>query len=272
MTLAADLLLLAIDPQRRRVRATEKLDYALMGAELVDLAVSRRVVMAGDRVEVVDARPTGDDRLDAALMSLAGSKRAPRAKAWVQTVRKGMRVDYLAALAEAGAIRAERRPFLGVLHRTQYVVLDTGRRSGIKARIDAVAHGGKADSTADRAMAGFVHACGLANVLYPGAANRPLRKRLEAAAKPGRATDGTTRAPRSAPDAAIDVDADVDVDGSVVPSSADAVGTAAADAVGFAITAAADAAIHAAVHAAVDATHHAGYSGHDGGAVGGHHG
>ncbi|MGH3415768.1 MAG: GOLPH3/VPS74 family protein [Actinocrinis sp.] len=265
MTLAADLLLLAIDPQRRRVLATEKIDYALMGAELVDLAISGRVVMAGDRVEVVDARPTGDDRLDAALMSLAGSKRPPRAKAWVQSVRKGMRADYLGALADAHAIQRQQRPLLRVLYRTEYLVLDTGRQTEIRARIDAIAYGaGRVDSPADRALAGLVHACGLANAIYPGGANRSARKRLQAVARAEKIVG--SRAGRSAGDMTIDGAADAS-------SAAGAASTAAAHAVGAAVSAATDAAIHAALHAAVDATHHAGSSGHDGGAgAGGHHG
>jgi Golgi phosphoprotein 3 (GPP34) len=53
-----------------------------MGAELVRLAADRRVDVTGDRIVVLDAAPTGDPELDAALASLAQARRPPRPKKW----------------------------------------------------------------------------------------------------------------------------------------------------------------------------------------------
>lgn len=249
MTLAADLLLLAIDPQRRHLRVSERLDYALMGADLVELALARRVVMEGDRVLVLDARPTGDRLLDEALASIAAKDRPPRAKAWVQAVRKGLRSDYLGVLTQQRAIRPAPRPFLRFFTITDLVVLEPGRQAGIKARIDAVASGAAVDDPRDRALAGLTHAAGLSTVLYPGSANRALRKRLQQAAHTERVASDVLRATATVGDLAVD-----------------ATSRAATES---AIRAATDAAVHVAMSAAVDAAHSAGHSGHDGGGHGG---
>lgn len=239
MTLAADLLLLAIDPERRKVRANDKIDYALMGADLVDLAIAERVTVLDERIHVTDRRPTGDQCLDAALATLAAARKPPRAKTWVQSVRTGVRKDYLAVLERETAIRPQVRPFLRVFTRIEFNVLDASRRADVRARLDAVAAGAEPRDARDRALAGLTHACGLDGVLFPGAPNRAYRSRLKEAAKHDGISADVIEAARSATDAAVD--------------------------------AATDAAVHAATSAAVDATHHAGYSGHDGGGGGGGH-
>ena len=93
--------------------------------------------------------------------------------------------------------------------------------------------------TAQAALAGLASASGLGPVLYPGMANRRLRKRLEQIAK-GELTRPATQA-----------------------------GQAAQAATQAATHAAVSAAVHAAHHAASDAGAHGG--GHGGGGGGGHH-
>jgi hypothetical protein len=252
VTLAADLLLLAIDPRRRNVRVTEKLDYALMGADLVELAIAERVVMDGNHLLVVNARPTGDPLLDDALASIAAATKPPTARAWVRAVRKGLRSQHLVALADKGSIQLSPRPFLRFFTITDKVVLDTERLARTRAAIDAVAAGALSDDPRERALAGLAYACGLAAVLYPGGANRVARKRLEQAARTDRISSRASRATQTVGQAAMEATT------RAVTESA--------------IRAATDAAVHAAMNAAVDAAHHAGHAGHDGGgASGGHH-
>src|SRR5882724_11249836 len=84
MTLMADLMLLAVDPEQHRIRAAQKIGYALRGAELVELAIAERVGVTDGRIHVLDPAPFGDARLDAALASLVAAQKPPRAKYWVQ--------------------------------------------------------------------------------------------------------------------------------------------------------------------------------------------
>jgi hypothetical protein len=78
-TLGEDLVLLAIQPGNGTLAARQRLPYGLRGSELVRLAASGRAAITRGRIVVLDHRPTGDDRLDAALASLAQACRPPQA-------------------------------------------------------------------------------------------------------------------------------------------------------------------------------------------------
>jgi hypothetical protein len=256
-TLGEDLVLLAIRPGNGTVAARERIPYGLRGSELVRLAASGRVGIANDRIVVLDAGPTGDERLDTALASLAGARRPPRPKAWVG--HPGARIcdAYLARLAAAGAIRGERGKVLGFIPVVRWRITDAARVADARARLDAIVHATGPVDTARAAFAGLAGASGLGPVLYPGAGRRPLRKRLDQIAQ-GELTRGAAQAARaaqSATDSALD-------------SALDAATDAATQAATHAAThAAVSAAVHAAHHAASDAGAHGG--GHGGG--GGHH-
>ncbi len=248
-TLGEDLVLLAIQPGNGRLAAGQRLPYGLRGSELVRLAVSGRAGITQGRIVVLDHRPTGDDRLDAALASLARARRPPPAKAWVGRPGSGICDAYLARLAAAGAIREERGKVVGFIPVVRWRIADAARAADTRARLDAIVHGTGEVDTAQAAFAGLAGASGLGAVLYPGLACRPLRKRLERIAK-GELTRPVLQAAQSA------------------QAAADAATQAAADA-------ATQAATHAAVSAAVHAAHHAasdagGHGGHGGGG-GGHH-
>jgi hypothetical protein len=265
-TLGDDLVLLAIEPDRGTIAARNRLPYGLRGSELVRLAASGRVGITSDRIVVLDARPTGDDRLDAALASLAGARRPPKPKAWVGHPGSQIVDAYLARLAAAGVIREDRRMLLGFIPALRWQIADAARAADTRARLDAIVYAGGPVDTAQAAFAGLASASGLGPVLYPGMAHRHLRKRLEQIAK-GELTQGagaaqTAQATRAAGAAAHNA----------ARTATDAATSAATDA---ATQAATQAATHAAVSAAVHAAHHAasdaGAHGAHGAAGGGHH-
>ena len=256
-TLGEDLALLSIRPDNGTIATKNRLGYGLRGSELVRLAASGRVGITGDRIAVLDSRPTGDEQLDAALASLAGARRPPRPKTWVGHPGSHIVDTYLARLAAAAAIREDRRTLLGFIPATRWRIADTARAADARARLDAIAGATGPVDTAQAAFAGLASASGLGPVLYPGWPNRKLRQRLERIAK-GELTQGAdaaTVATRAATDAAAQ---------------------ATSDATDAATQAATQAATHAAVSAAVHAAHHAAsnagaHGGGHGGGGGGHH-
>ena len=169
-TLAEDLLLLAVRPNGK-LGAAPKLRFGLSGSELVRLAAARRVDIVRGRIVVLDAAPTGDDLLDAALQSMTGGRRQPTAKAWVAHSRPGLVDRYLDRLAAAGVIRSEGRQIMGLFPGTRWVVVDTARQAQVRARLDAIASGSVAPGSLDSeqaAFAGLAGAIGLSALLYPG--------------------------------------------------------------------------------------------------------
>ena len=257
-SLGEDLVLLSVSPADGRVTTAQQLGFGLMGSELVRLAAAGRLTITAGRVEVIDPSPGQDPLLDAALASLAGSRRGVRAKAWVSRPRRGIAEAYLERLAAAGVLRAERRTRLGVFPVTRWHVADAARQAEAKARLDAIALSTGPVSTAQAALAGLAHATGLGTVLYPGRASRPARARLERIAK-GHET------------AAAVSDAVSGEAASQAMAAADQATRAAVDAATAAATQAAiDAATSAAVAAATEAAHSAAHGAHGGGGGHGH--
>jgi Golgi phosphoprotein 3 (GPP34) len=264
-TLAEDLLLLAVRPNGK-LGAAPKLRFGLSGSELVRLAAARRVDIVRGRIVVLDAAPTGDDLLDAALQSMTGGRRQPTAKAWVARSRPGLVDRYLDRLAAAGVIRAESRQIMGLFPGTRWVVVDTARQAQVRARLDAIASGSVAPGSLDSeqaAFAGLAGAIGLSALIYPGFAGAGARKNLKKAAT-------RERSESPAADAVADAAAATGAAAHAADHARDAAMRAAMNAsVQAATDAAVAASIDAATQAAISASADA--AAHHGGAAGGHH-
>jgi hypothetical protein len=270
-SLGEDLVLLSVTPDAGRIGTAQRIGFGLMGSELVRLAAGGRITIAANRVIVQDSTPSGDAELDAALDSLAKARRQLRPKNWVSHPRRGICEAYLARLAAAGAVRAEQGTKLGIFPSTRWRIADAGRLAGARARLDAIALSGGQVDTAQAAYAGLAHAVGLGVLLYPGWANRHVRKRLEQIAKgqwsaaavaaASREATATTTATRAASDISA---------GAASQAAIDAAQQAAVHAANqAAVQAAVDAATAAAVAASVEAAHHAATDG--GAGAHGHH-
>ena len=263
-SLGEDLALLSVSPADGRVTTAQKLGFGLMGSELVRLAAAGRLTVTAGRVTVTDPSPCPDPALDAALASLAGSRREVRAKGWVGRPRHHIVETYLERLATAGVLQPERRTRLGIFSVTRWRVIDAGRQAEAKARLDAVALSAGPVSTAQAALAGLAHATGLGTVLYPGRDGRPARARLERIAKGSEVATAVADAGTGGTEAG-------DAASQAVMATNQAVRAATDAATNAATQAAIDAATSAAVHAATQAAHSAAHSaGHGGGGGHGH--
>ena len=100
--LGEDLLLLSIRPRDGLIMTISRINYGLMGSELVRLAAMGRVSVDERQITVLNQIPTGDEQLDAALTSLANGKRQ-RPRTWVGRPRPGIRDAYLERLVKSGS-------------------------------------------------------------------------------------------------------------------------------------------------------------------------
>src|SRR5215469_8480993 len=242
-TLGEDLVLLSLGPDSGRVRTAQKIGYGLMGSELVRLAASGRVDVQAGRIIVLGGAPTGHAELDVALASIAASRRPPRAERWVGRPPRDICGAYLERLAAAGRVRREGRLL------TRWRIVDVQRVTEARARLEAIAVPGAELDQAEAALGGLAHAIGLDAVLYPGRANRHVRKRLQQIARGQWVATAVSRS-----------------------AAAGATQAAMAAATQAAMNAATQAAVQAATQAAVDASvaaaHSAGAGAH--GVHGGH--
>jgi Golgi phosphoprotein 3 (GPP34) len=149
-----DILLLSVDPHLRIVRERRYTGYAMRAADLMELAVARRVETRGrwsKWIHVLDARPTGEPLLEA-----------------------------------QEAVRLYSRRLNSRLTLIEPALLDPARQAQIRARLDRfIAAGGAAD-VLDWALAGLVHEC---NLWIPGHYDRAAQRMYKEAARGKRGTD-----------------------------------------------------------------------------------
>jgi hypothetical protein len=177
-TLGDDLMLLAIDPKRGRIRNDYLVKYGLIGAELIRLVASGLVVIRDGRLIVADPVATpGDAQLDAALASIASARRPPKPKSFASRPRRGIVTGYLDKLATAGKIQRSARG------RARWSVVDQDGLARARARLDAIAAGTGQVDLEQAAYGGLVHAVQLDRPLYPGWSNRAVRKRMREIAR-----------------------------------------------------------------------------------------
>jgi hypothetical protein len=243
-TLGEDLVLLSLGPDSGRVRTAQKIGYGLMGSELVRLAASGRVDVQDGRIIILGGAPTGHAELDAALAGIAASRRPPRADRWAGHPRRDICASYLERLAAAGRVRREGRLL------ARWRIVDVQRVTEARARLEAIAVPGAELDQAQAALGGLAHAIGLDAVLYPGWANRDVRKRFQQIAKGQWVATAVSAA--GANKAVMDA---------ATPTAVSAATQAAMNA---ATQAAVQAATQAAVDAAVAAAHSAGAGAHGG--------
>ena len=207
--LADDLVLLSIHPGKGYLRTPQNIGFGLTGVELLRLAGLGRIGLRAGRIIVLDRRPTGVPELDTALNSIAEAKRPPRLSAWIARVRPGITSAHVDRLVAGGALEPQAPRFLGS---ARFKITDTARAVSARHRLDAVALASSHVDNAQAALGGLAHAILLDRFVYPGWANRAMRRRLEDVGKerwtsPGMAaaadtepaaTAGITRAVTSA--------------------------------------------------------------------------
>jgi hypothetical protein len=183
-------LLLSVDPNLRIVREREYTGYAMRAADLIELAVARRVETHGrwsDWIHVLDARPTGEPLLDASLASLATSRKRVDAAGWIcRQPGRGVVTDGLALLEAQQAVRLYSRRLNSRLTLIEPALLDPARQAQIRARLDHFTAARAAADVLDWALAGLVHECDL---WIPGHYDRAAQRMYKEAARGKRGRD-----------------------------------------------------------------------------------
>lgn len=182
MTVAQDLLLVALDPSTHKVRLSSmSSDATLGGAVLLDLVTIGRLALDGEgrraRVVVADPRPVDDAVLESSFARVRQRGRQ-RPSTVVGRLGKGVRKAELARLVENGTVAATGETLLG-FSLERHEVVDVARRDDLVARLRAVL---LQDQPAD-ATTGPLVGLLLASDQLKLVAGGPDRKRAKARAK-----------------------------------------------------------------------------------------
>jgi hypothetical protein len=195
-SLAQELLLLALDDEKGAVglSASATLDVGLAGALLLDLSMADRVSVFGAQLEVVDAVPTGDEALDAALAQIAGAGRRRKPQAWVQTLSRGVRKRVLAQLLAQGLVRSEKRRLLGAVRRVRHPERDGSVEEELRSRLRAVVLDGVEPDQRTVALLAVIAAADLQPLFLSRQESRAAKERLRALASGDRLAKGVADA------------------------------------------------------------------------------
>ncbi|MGW8380440.1 GPP34 family phosphoprotein [Streptomyces sp. ODS28] len=113
-TLDQQLVLLTLD-SRGAFRDRYKTEFAAAGGVLLELALHARIDVPDGTVTAVDATPTGQPPLDAALERIAASEHPYPTRRWVRELRRSAFENAVDALTTAGLLRTEPHRTLGLL-------------------------------------------------------------------------------------------------------------------------------------------------------------
>lgn len=167
------LLVLLDEVTGRPLVPRAALDAVLGGAVLVDLVDSGRVRSTTDADSgtrpgrfVADGTPTMrggplDDLLDTAARRIAHSWHGDRGRgpqASVDLVARGVRLELLRRLTDAGVLDAQHSKVLGLFPMTRWVVRDTDRRRLLRERMGEVLVDGRSPDHRTAALVVLVHA------------------------------------------------------------------------------------------------------------------
>ncbi|MCM3849106.1 GPP34 family phosphoprotein [Pseudonocardia sp. DR1-2] len=182
LTVAEEVVLIALDGDTGGGGTRLGLDWAVAGAVVVELALGERIAVGGDDVvTVVDPTPTGAGHLDTVLAEAAAGQ--VKVSTLLRRTRAGAPGRTIAALVERGVLRRRRTRLLGLVPAHRYPTQDASARSEIRTRLaDAVLDGHEPDERT-AALIGVLHAARLWRRALPAGRRRQVRTRMGDIAK-----------------------------------------------------------------------------------------
>ena len=192
MLIAEEFLLLCLDDESgRKSISDEKIDPALGGALLVELALLERIGITGDeegwrrrrRVTITSTTPTDDPVLDEALGYLEEAE-GRKAKdlispmSW-RPMTKGLRKKLLQRLAAAGVLSEERGSALGIFPVTRWPARDTGPEWEVRGRLRSALVDGLSPTERTVALISLLHATGHVHRALPHEDKSLVRRRAK---------------------------------------------------------------------------------------------
>ncbi len=140
LTFAEEIMLLFLDDETGKFENMyyEEFKYALAGAVLMDLALRSKIDTDLEKLEVVDATPTGEVILDEFLSAIADSEEEKNTFYWVSEIAKSgaeIRDKALESLVSRGILRVEEKKILWVIGVRRYPTVDDTQEKEVRRRI-----------------------------------------------------------------------------------------------------------------------------------------
>lgn len=192
MLIAEEFLLLSLDHETGRTLISgEKLDPALGGAVLVELALLERITLTDDsagwtqrgRIKIISTDPIDDDVLDDAISYLQGKEGKKVANVlspmvW-RPMTKGLRQRLLFRLAETGLLAERHGRALGVFPRTTWPAVNRTAEMQVRGRLRSALVDGLTPTERTVALVGLLHATGHVTRALPGEDKKLIKSRAK---------------------------------------------------------------------------------------------
>jgi golgi phosphoprotein 3 len=144
LSLAEEILLLALRDREGTWVACGHLSHALGGAMLAELLLAGRIRQGEKdrkrRVEILDARPVGDLLLDEGLHLMASARRPASLATWVDRLGRLSRLKHRIAegLCQRGVLRLGQKEILLLFRKRIYPEVDPQPERELRDRLGAV--------------------------------------------------------------------------------------------------------------------------------------
>lgn len=205
--LAEHILMLLYHPETGRpLVSSNKVDLALGGALLVELAERRRIDLTEPHqltknrsVVVVDRTPTGDDVLDEALGRIS-AQRSARAQVVLSKIAKGVRGQLLDRLVGQGMLRSEQTKLVGIIPARAWPAVDIQHPEEYKRCLRQVLVDQRPPTRQEASIISLLHTVGGTAKVLGGAGlkRRQLKQRAKAIAEGDAAADVVHQALKAA--------------------------------------------------------------------------
>lgn len=179
LTIAEELMLLALDEKDGSGKLRLGLDWAVAGALVVDLVFARRITIGDDDVlTVLDPAATGKPHLDEALAALSRGEGMKVAKALRRTHRTAPR-HTISSLVDRGVLARRPARLLGVLPAHRYPERDGSAAAEVRSRVNAAMLPGSRPDERTAALIGLLYSGKLWRKAVPGGDRAEVRARMK---------------------------------------------------------------------------------------------
>jgi Golgi phosphoprotein 3 len=161
LTLAEDLVLLALDDHSGRILPVDDIGYrhALGGAVLMDLAQRGKIDSNLEMLHIVDQTPTPEGLLNHWIGVLAAENAPLPAKVWIARLAlesEAIEAAALSRLVEHGILACQEKRLLWVFEVRRYPTIDGREEKEVKRRIIDVLLSDDTPSPTDAILVGLV--------------------------------------------------------------------------------------------------------------------
>ena len=186
LSLAEELLLLALDDEKGVIIDRTPIKYGFIGAILMDLALTKKIDTDLENLMVINTSPTEDDILNDILAKITQSPTVKTVAYWIITLSQHSRnieEKLLDRLIQKGILRKEEHKILWVFAHRRYPIQDDREEKEVKTRVREVVLSDMIPDPRDIVLISLIKTCYLVDEIFSREEIDNVQKRIEQIAR-----------------------------------------------------------------------------------------